>query len=200
MNFLGHIYLTKSDKELLLGNFMADSIKGNSYKEYPENIQKGILFHRFIDSYTDDHPAFRKSTAKLHSDFSHFSGVLVDVFYDHFLAKNWQSFHPTPLEEFAQEFYAYMEKRYDLMTSKMQYIFPHMKANNWLVRYASLEGIEKTLSEMGGRIGREYELDKSVKNLEREYVSFERDFEVFIAAIEEATNKKRKELLLNKPT
>lgn len=200
MNFLGHIYLTKSDKELLLGNFMADSIKGNSYLDYSENIQKGILFHRFIDSYTDNHPAFRKSTAKLHADFSHFSGVLVDVFYDHFLAKNWQNFHPTPLEEFAQEFYAYMEERYDVMTSKMQYIFPHMKANNWLVRYASLEGIEKTLSEMGGRIGREYELDKSVKNLEREYTSFERDFEVFIAAIEEATNKKRRELLLNNPT
>ena len=88
MNFLGHIYLTGSDKELLLGNFMADSIKGNSYMEYPENIQKGILFHRFIDSYTDDHPSFRDSTSKLHKDFSHYSGVLVDIFYDHFLAKH----------------------------------------------------------------------------------------------------------------
>lgn len=200
MNFLGHIYLTKSDKELLLGNFMADSIKGNSYKEYPVNIQKGILFHRFIDSYTDNHPAFRKSTAKLHSDFSHFSGVLVDVFYDHFLAKNWQVFHPIPIEKFAQEFYTYMDKRYDLMTPQMQYIFPYMKDNNWLVRYTTLEGIEKTLSEMGGRIGREYRLEKSVINLEREYDSFEKDFEVFIAAIEDATNKKRRELLSKKNT
>lgn len=195
MNFLGHIYLTGSDKELLLGNFMADSIKGKSYTKYPENIQKGILFHRFIDSYTDNHPAFRNSTAKLHADFSHFSGVLVDVFYDHFLAKNWQDFHSTPIDKFAQEFYAFMEKRYDLMTPKMQYIFPYMKNNNWLVRYTTIEGIKKTLSEMGGRIGKEYKLEKSVKNLERDYASFEKDFEIFFADIQIATKNKRKELL-----
>lgn len=195
MNFLGHIYLTGSDKELLLGNFMADSIKGNSYMEYPENIQKGILLHRFIDSYTDDHPAFRNSTSKLHADFSHFSGVLVDIFYDHFLAKNWKTFHPTPLDVFAQEFYTYMQKRYDLMTPTMQYIFPYMKDNNWLLRYSTLEGIEKTLSEMGSRIGREYQLEKSVINLDKEYDSFKQDFEIFFADIKATAKDKRRELL-----
>lgn len=195
MNFLGHIYLTGSDKELLLGNFMADSIKGKSYLEYPENIQNGILLHRFIDSYTDDHPAFRNSTAKLHADFSHYSGVLVDVFYDHFLAKNWQTFHPTPLDEFAQEFYTYMQERYDLLTPAMQYMFPYMKNSNWFMRYTTIEGIEKTLTEMGNRIGREYQLEKSVVNLTADYEKFQIDFNTFIADIEVTANNKRKDLL-----
>lgn len=195
MNFLGHIYLTKSDKNLLLGNFIADSIKGNSYLEYPEDIQKGVLLHRFIDSYTDDHPAFRNSTSKLHADFSHYSGVLVDIFYDHFLAKNWRDFHPIPLNEFAQEFYTYMQKHYDLMTPAMQYMFPHMKNSNWLLRYTTIDGIEKTLTEMGSRIGREYQLELSVQNLRTDYNAFYEDFNMFIADIEVAAQKKRQELL-----
>lgn len=198
MNFLGHIYLTGSDKELLLGNFMADSIKGKSYLEYPEHIQNGILLHRFIDSYTDDHPAFRNSTSKLHADFSHYSGVLVDVFYDHFLAKNWHNFHPTPLEEFAQEFYTYMQARYDQMTPAMQYMFPYMKNSNWFMRYTTIEGIEKTLFEMGNRIGREYELEKSVINLADEYEAFHKDFDVFIEDIQVSAKNKRNKLLVPK--
>ena len=198
MNFLGHIYLNGPDKALLLGNFMADSIKGNSYLEYPKNVQDGVLLHRFIDSYTDEHPAFRKSTSKLHADFSHYSGVLVDIFYDHFLAKNWLKFHPQPLETFAQDFYSYMQKNFDQMTPAMQYMFPYMKDNNWLMRYPTVEGIEKTLTEMGGRIGRQFQLEKSVNNLVAEYDSFHEDFNTFIVDINLAAKNKRKEIARNK--
>lgn len=195
MNFLGHIYLTKSDKNLLLGNFIADSIKGNSYLKYPKDIQKGVLLHRFIDSYTDSHPSFRNSTAKLHANFSHYSGVLVDVFYDHFLAKNWQDYHPTPLKDFIQEFYNYIQQHYHSMTPEMQYMFPYMKDNNWLLRYTTIDGIEKTLTEMGNRIGKQYKLELSVKNLRENYKEFYNDFNIFITDIEFHTKKKRKELL-----
>lgn len=196
MNFLGHIFLTGKNKELLLGNFMADSIKGNSYLNYPEPIQKGVLLHRFIDSYTDEHPAFRNSTSKLHADFSHYSGVLVDVFYDHFLAKNWDDFHNTPLKEFAQDFYTKIQRQYEEMTPSMQYIFPHMKNNNWLLRYPSIEGIQTTLTEMSVRIGRQYGLEKSVRNLQKDYSFFYQDFQEFITDILLATKEKKEELLL----
>lgn len=194
MNFLGHIYLNGPDEDLLLGNFMADSVKGNSYLEYPLNIQNGILLHRFIDSYTDEHPSFRKSTAKLHADFSHYSGVLVDIFYDHFLAKNWKNFHPIPLDLFAQEFYTSMQARFEQMTPAMQYMFPHMKNHNWLMRYTNIPGIEMTLTEMGSRIGRQYQLETSVKNLVAEYDSFQEDFELFFKDIQAAVKAKRIQL------
>lgn len=177
---------------------MADSIKGNSYLEYPVNVQNGILLHRFIDSYTDSHLAFRSSTSKLHADFSHYSGVLVDIFYDHFLAKNWESFHPTPLEEFAQDFYTFIQDSYNEMTPITQHLFTHMKENNWLMRYTSIEGIEKTLTEMGGRIGRKYKLEQSVNNLVADYDSFYQDFMLFMPDIQIATKEKITELIREK--
>lgn len=194
MNFLGHILLTGEDEDWLLGNFMADSIKGKGYLDYPEAVQKGVLLHRFIDSYTDDHPAFRQSTSKLHADFGHYSGVLVDVFYDHFIAANWKDFYATPLEEFTDNFYQKMQAQFDEMTPRMQYLFPYMQKHNWLMRYPTLEGIELTLTEMGSRIGKEYKLHTSVRNLEQEYDAFKADFDVFIADIIKATKEKREEL------
>ena len=89
MNFLAHIYLSGNNDLLKIGNFMADSIRGNSYENYPEEIKKGILLHRSIDSFTDMHPVYRKSKHRLHEKYGHYSGVIMDIFYDHFLAKNW---------------------------------------------------------------------------------------------------------------
>ena len=87
MNYLAHVYLSGSDQNIMIGNFIADSIKGSKYLEYPIAIQKGILLHRKIDSFTDHHPSFRNSTKKLHQRYGHYSGIIVDIFYDHFLAK-----------------------------------------------------------------------------------------------------------------
>jgi len=89
MNFLAHIYLSFDDDEITIGNFIADSIRGNKYKHLPERVQKGIFLHREIDTYTDAHSIVRKSTKRLHKNYSHYSGIIVDIFYDHYLAKNW---------------------------------------------------------------------------------------------------------------
>src|SRR5690606_29576564 len=104
MNFLAHIYLSGNDDLIRIGNFMADGIKGKDYEEYPEKLKTGILLHRFIDTYTDAHPIVRESTKRLHSKYHHYSGVAVDMFYDHFLAKNWSRYSDEPLDEFVQQF------------------------------------------------------------------------------------------------
>ena len=90
MNFLAHIYLSFGDDEITLGNFFADHIRGNKFKHFPEKIQKGIVLHREIDTYTDAHPIAKQSSRRLHANYSHYSRVIVDIFYDHFLAKNWK--------------------------------------------------------------------------------------------------------------
>src|SRR5690606_40140603 len=89
MNFLAHIYLSFDDNEITIGNFIADIIRGNKYTHLPSRIQKGIILHRAIDTFTDAHPTVRKSTKRLHENYGHYSGVIVDICYDHFLAKNW---------------------------------------------------------------------------------------------------------------
>ena len=88
MNYLAHIYLSNEEEEITLGNFIADGVKGKKYVQFPLGIQQGILLHRAIDSFTDAHPIVRKSTKRLHKKYGHYSGVIVDILYDHFLAKN----------------------------------------------------------------------------------------------------------------
>jgi len=95
MNFLAHIYLTDKLPLETIGNFMADGIKGKKYLKYGDEIQKGILIHRWIDSYTDSHSIVKQSTKRLHAKYGHYSGVIVDILYDHFLAKNWSHYHDT---------------------------------------------------------------------------------------------------------
>ena len=82
MNFLAHIYLSGDDKAITIGNFIADGIRGNDYKKFPKNIQTGILLHRRIDTFTDAHKTVRQSTKRLHKNYSHYSGVIVDILYD----------------------------------------------------------------------------------------------------------------------
>jgi acyl carrier protein phosphodiesterase len=96
MNFLAHIYLSGDNDLLKIGNFMADSIRGHHYEDYPTEIRKGILLHRAIDSFTDMHPIYRQSKHRLHEKYGHYSGVIMDIFYDHFLAKNWNKYSNEP--------------------------------------------------------------------------------------------------------
>jgi len=104
MNFLAHIYLSGDNEQVKIGNFMADSIKGKKYLKYPGDLQKGIILHRAIDYYTDTHPVFKQSTQKLFPEYGHYSGIIVDIFYDHFLASNWKKYSEVPLKEYTLNF------------------------------------------------------------------------------------------------
>ena len=114
MNFLAHIYLSGDNDLVTIGNFIADGVKGNDYKKFPEELQTGILLHRAIDTYTDAHDTVKQSTRRLHQRYSHYSGVIVDILYDHFLAKNWDNYSNIPLAIYAERFYDSLEDHYDL--------------------------------------------------------------------------------------
>ncbi|NNC70408.1 MAG: DUF479 domain-containing protein, partial [Flavobacteriaceae bacterium] len=148
MNFLAHIYLSGDDKLVTIGNFMADGIRGKQYKTYPEKIQVGILLHRAIDTYTDAHPIVRRSTKRLHEKYSHYSGIIVDILYDHFLAKNWKTYSSIPLSKYVDEFYDSLEDNFEVLPTRIQKMMPYMIADNWLLSYASIDGITKVLEGM----------------------------------------------------
>ncbi|HNQ82643.1 MAG TPA: DUF479 domain-containing protein, partial [Bacteroidales bacterium] len=92
MNFLAHLYLSGKEEDVIIGNFVADAIKGNSLGHYPQGMERGIRLHREIDSYTDSHELFRASRNRLAPRYNHFSGIIVDLYYDHFLAKFWNEY------------------------------------------------------------------------------------------------------------
>ena len=184
MNFLAHIYLSGDDEELILGNFIADSIKGKKYLNYSPGIQKGILLHRRIDHFTDTHPVVRRSSSKLHKNYSHYAGVIVDIFYDHFLASKWEEYSKVPLENFVADFYILLKKNFDLLPATIQSFLPYMVAENWLLSYASIDGISRILYQMNIRTKNIVQMDRAVNELQEHYSEFEQDFSEFFPILQ----------------
>ncbi len=179
MNFLAHIYLSFGNDEITLGNFIADSIRGNRHKHLPINVQKGIMLHRAIDTFTDAHPTVRKSTRRLHKNYSHYSGVIVDIFYDHFLAKNWEQYSETPLDIFVEQFYDLLEENYTILPDGVKRMMPYMISDNWIYNYSNLDGISRVLSGMNRRTKNISKMNYAILDLETHYVEFEKEFSVF---------------------
>lgn len=179
MNFLAHIYLSFGDDEITIGNFIADSIRSNKYDHLPQKIQKGIILHRAIDTYTDAHPDHRKSSKRLHKNYSHYSRVIVDIFYDHFLAKNWQRYSETPLPAFVDSFYDLLEKNYEVLPEGTKRMMPYMISDNWLLNYSKIEGISRVLNGMNRRTRNKSKMNFAVIELEAFYDQFEAEFTSF---------------------
>lgn len=194
MNFLAHIYLSGDDEGIIIGNFIADGIKGKKYLKYPAKIQKGILLHRAIDSFTDAHPVVRQSTARLHKNYGHYSGVIVDILYDHFLAKNWHRYHTQPLDIYVEEFYELLRKNFAILPSRIQRMMPYMIADNWLLNYASVKGISTILNQMNARTKNKSKMNFAVLELEAFYTEFEAEFTTFFAELTSFSEEKLKSL------
>lgn len=194
MNFLAHIYLSENDPFVQIGNFMADGIRGKEYENYPTPIKIGILLHRFIDSYTDAHPIFRQSTKKLHASYGHYSGVLIDMFYDHFLCKNWFKYADEPLQDFVQRFYHTLEDNYDLLSDKTKHLLPYMIKADWLYNYQFLDKLEVILCQMDNRTKTQSNMRLAIADLKQHYTEFESEFFEFFEEIRLAAHQKLQEL------
>lgn len=185
MNFLAHIYLSGENDLLKIGNFMADSVRGKDYLNHQEGIKNGILLHRAIDSFTDFHPIYRKSKHRLHDKYGHYSGVIMDIFYDYFLAHNWHKYHTQPLPDFAADFYQLMQKNEQLLAPKAKAMLPHMMQHNWLVAYSTLEGLEKILYMMDYRTKHRASMHEAIVELKLFYTEFEAEFTLFFDQLQQ---------------
>ncbi|AOC96174.1 Acyl carrier protein phosphodiesterase [Flavobacterium anhuiense] len=190
MNFLAHIYLSGDNDLIKIGNFMADGIRGKQFEHFPEDVQKGILLHRFIDTYTDSHDIFRKSTKRLHERYHHYAGVIVDIVYDHFLAKNWEKYSDEKLELFVNRFYHSLHDNYEILTEKTQGLMPYMIERNWLVSYRTTEGIQHILTQMDRRSKNVSQMQFAVEELTEFYDEFEEEFTLFFEEIREQAKGK----------
>jgi len=179
MNFLAHIYLSFGDDEITIGNFIADSIRGNKIDHLPTRIQKGILLHREIDTYTDSHSIPKISSKRLHKNYSHYSRVIVDIFYDHFLAKNWKNYSNTPLKVYVENFYDLLEDNYPILPNGVQRMMPYMITDNWIYNYSKMEGIGRVLNGMNRRTKNKSKMNFAIMDLEEHYTDFEKEFSSF---------------------
>ena len=184
MNFLAHLYLAGKEEELIVGNFIADSVKGNKYKEYPERIARGLLMHRSIDFFSDTHPAYLKSVHRLAPTYGKFSGVITDMFYDYMLTINWSDYSNEKLEDFCQRMYAILLSHQTRMPEKSKIILTYMTKHNWLLSYARKEGIRRALKGLSERMKYYSPMDEAVSELETNFDSYLADFNEFFPLLQ----------------
>lgn len=190
MNFLAHIYLSGENDLIKIGNFMADGIRGKQFEHFPDDVQKGIVLHRFIDTYTDSHDVFRQSTKRLHEKYHHYAGVIVDIVYDHFLAKNWTKYSDEKLEDFINRFYSSLHDNYSILTEKTQGLMPYMIERNWLLSYQTVEGIHQILTQMDRRSKNISKMQFASSELKEFYNEFELEFTTFFEDIRHQSKQK----------
>jgi len=183
MNFLAHAFLSRNSERLLVGNFIGDFVKGNQFGHFHPGIIEGIRFHRKIDEYTDNHPIFRRSRKRIREKYRHYTGVIIDLYYDHFLAKNWEDYANTPLEIFARQVYRTMQDHSDIIPQKARNMLPYMIKYNWLVNYSTIEGIDQSLKGISKRTSHASGMENASGDLLEQYMDFENDFSEFFPEI-----------------
>lgn len=180
MNYLAHLYLSGKEEKTMVGNFIADHVKGRSFEKFPTDIQKGILLHRSIDFYTDSHPKFREAKKLLQPGFGLYSGIVVDLLYDHFLAQSWERYCDLSLRTFSKRSHAILLINYRYLPKRVQAFLPILIQNRRLESYATVNGIIQSMEIMGRytSLPRKSEFAKQI--LLENHPYFHQNFKVFM--------------------
>ncbi|UTW61093.1 DUF479 domain-containing protein [bacterium SCSIO 12741] len=194
MNHLAHIYLSGDDDDIIVGNYIADFVKGKKIYDYSSGVQKGIVLHRAIDSYTDSHPLVKNSVSRVRNSLGKFAGIAVDVYYDHFLAIHWSDYHKENLEDYAQDIYALLQARYPELPQYAQRFFQFMIQHNILVNYGRKDALRNVFYGLSQRTRFPSQLANSVDYLNENYEGLYEDFKAFFQDLIQFSEERRLEL------
>jgi acyl carrier protein phosphodiesterase len=189
MNFLAHIYLSGENEDLMLGNFIADMVKGRQIENFHQGIVDGILLHRKIDAFTDAHPIVEKSKMRLRNKYRLYAGVVVDMFYDHFLARNWEEYSNHSLNGFVKQAYNVLLRNYFMLPVRARYMLPFMITGNWLSNYRDLERLQQHFEGMARRTPFKSGMEHAVFDLVGFYEEFETEFHTFFPELVQYVEK-----------
>lgn len=177
MNYLAHSLLSSGFDDIMIGNFIADSIKGTDKIETLRiGIREGVFLHRKIDHFTDSHPAFVRSRKRLLPHHGHYSAVIVDIIYDHFLASDFDQYSEIDLISFTQKVYALLFSNKTILPERIQTILPYMQRDNWLLNYGNMEGLDRALNGLSGRARFPNRMNVAIDDLLGHYEEFRTDF------------------------
>ncbi|MDR1865434.1 MAG: ACP phosphodiesterase [Bacteroidales bacterium] len=190
MNYLAHTYLSGDNDDVKIGNFLGDWVKGSDYLKYSEDIRTGILLHRNIDSFTDRHPIVHQSMTRFQPRYSKYAGVVIDILYDHYLAKNWSDFNAMPLRDYVNRMHNLMLNNFEILPERLQNYLPGFMSERWIERYATSEGIRDVLDAMSKRTSLPDETEFAISVMEAHYDDFRREFFDFFGQIIEFVETK----------
>src|SRR5688572_16758511 len=169
MNWLAHLYLSEANPAVRIGNLLPDILPASALVSLSPDFQRGITLHRRIDAFTDAHPVVRQSIQRFEPPFRRFGGILTDLFYDHFLARDWSTYSAEPLSRFTQGVYASFDEFRDALPAEACVRLDQMRSADWLNSYGELSGMARTLDRVGSRFQRRVELAASISVLEKNY-------------------------------
>lgn len=183
MNFLAHQYLSGNSEKIKIGNFIGDYVKGKKYQNYQQEIQEGIILHRNIDYFTDRHPVVLNSSKKLKEGYGKYSGVVLDLIFDHFLAKNWNTYHESSITEFVTRTHEILIKNYLVLPNKVKLFLPFIIQSRRLETYAEINGLRTALEIMSRRTSLPDKTNFAIDCLLNNYSEFKGEFELFMRDI-----------------
>lgn len=189
MNYLAHIALSGENTNIMLGNFIGDFVKGDDFKQYPEEFKTGILLHRTIDSFTDSHPIALESKRRFYKDYPKVGGIITDILYDYFLCQNWDLFYEIDLETFINNTYKTLELNKHHFPKDMDYLYQHLTENDWFKRYQTQEGTALSLSQIGKRFNYSRDLGNAFDIVNNNYESFQNEFTLFYTELQNHCNE-----------
>jgi len=183
LNYLAHIYLSGANEEILVGNFIGDYVKGFELGRYSDLVRKGIILHRHIDSFTDTNLIVRRSKARIAEKYHKYSGIIIDIFYDHFLVNAWPVYSNMPVDHFVRNVHRVLQQYIHVLPDGVRLFLPSFIRHNWIQRYSTVEGIEDVLHKMSARTTLPEETDYAIGVLRAEYDKFESEFSAFFPSL-----------------
>lgn len=188
LNFLAHQYLSFDSKPVMVGNFIADTVKGAVPETYPKGIRLGIYVHRTIDQYTDSHPIVLETRKLLYPHFGKYAAVVQDVYYDHFLAINWAKYRDDRLNDFVQQVYHNLNLNKDIMNAKALRILHYMELQDWLTNYSNMQGIDRALKGLSHRASFPSNMENGIPPLKDHFDTISQHFEAFLPELRTQIN------------
>lgn len=185
MNYLAHIYLSGDNRQIQIGNFIGDAVKGEGYKRYPDGIREGILLHRKIDDFSDRHPLVKEAVRLGREPFGRYSAVVTDIFFDHFLAVEFSSYAGVSLQRFALGFYGGAVYNYANLPPRIRGFLWHFILTNRLYRYTSLKGVQQSLEIMATYRNLQVSPPDAITYLEAHYDEWRQLFRAFFPELQQ---------------
>lgn len=183
MNYLAHLLLADDSDASRIGNLLGDFTRGpisDLEKQFPAEVIRGIKMHRAVDRFTDSHPIFRKARTLLAPERRRFAGIIIDIFYDHFLCVHWKDYSQVPLPKFIESVYQALDAHPEWRAGRLAKAFPMMRDEDWLTRYATIEGVDDILQRVSRRSPRITKIAESIHDLHENYTAFETHFKRFM--------------------
>jgi len=179
LNYLAHQYLSFDSEPIMVGNFIADTLRGSKVDAFPDSVRLGISIHRLIDDFTDTHLLPLATRKLLYPYFGKYAAVVQDIFYDHFLALDWERYHDTPLNKFAEKVYQTVAARPEALNERAARTLHYMRSGDWLTGYAHREGIDRALKGMASRAKFRSNMENSLPALDTHFNEMKHHFTEF---------------------